>query len=39
MATITIDTDKLSAYLDYYENGFYGINITYEGKVIKKTEK
>ena len=39
MATITIDTDKLSASLDYYESVFYGISIMYEGKVIKKIEK
>lgn len=39
MAIITIDTDKLRASLDYYESGFYGISITYEGKVIKKLEK
>lgn len=39
MAIITIDTNKLGAYLDYYESGFYGINITYEGKVIKKIER
>lgn len=39
MATITIDTDKLSAALDYYESGFYGISIMYEGKIIKKIEK
>ena len=39
MATITIDTDKLSASLDYYENGWYGISIYHEGKVIKKIEK
>ena len=39
MAAITIDTDKLSATLDYYESGFYGISIMYEGKVIKKIEK
>ena len=30
MAAITIDTDKLSATLDYYESGFYGISIMYE---------
>jgi len=39
MAIITIDTDKLNANLDYYESGWYGISITYEGKVIKKIEK
>ena len=39
MATMIIDTNKLSAGLDYYESGFYGISITYEGKVIKKIEK
>lgn len=39
MATITIDTDKLNAELDYYVNGWYGVNITYEGKVIKKLHK
>ena len=39
MATITINTDELNAYIVYHENGFYGINITYEGKVIKKLEK
>ena len=39
MATIEIDTDKLDADVDYYENGWYGISITYEGKVIKKLEK
>ena len=39
MPTITIDTDKLSASLDYYESGFYGVSITYEGKVIKKIER
>jgi len=39
MATITIDTDKLNAKLDYYENGWYGVSITYEGKVIKKIDK
>lgn len=39
MATITIDTDKLNAKLDYYTNGWYGVSITYEGKVIKKLEK
>lgn len=39
MATITIDTDKLNASLSYYENGWYGIEITYEGKVIKKLDK
>lgn len=36
---MTIDTNKLSARLDYCENGFYGISITYEGKVIKKIEE
>lgn len=36
MATITIDTSKLSARLDYYESGFYGISITYEGKVTEE---
>ena len=39
MAKIEIDTDKLSADLDYYENGWFGISITYEGKVLKKIEK
>lgn len=39
MATITIDTDKLNAELDYYEGGWYGISIKYEGKVIKKIER
>lgn len=39
MAIITIDTDKLDANLDYWENGWFGISITYEGKVIKKLEK
>lgn len=39
MAKILIDTDKLSASLDYYESGWFGISITYEGKVIKKLEK
>lgn len=39
MAKITIDTDKLNASLSYYENGWYGIEITYEGKIIKKVEK
>jgi len=39
MATITIDTDKLDAELDYYTSGWYGISITYEGKVIKNIEK
>ena len=39
MATITIDTDKLDANLDYYEGGWFGISIYYEGKLIKKIEK
>ncbi len=39
MAIITIDTDKLNAKLDYYVNGWYGVSITYEGKVIKKLHK
>jgi len=39
MAIITIDTDDLNADVDYYENGWFGISITYEGKVIKKIEK
>lgn len=39
MARITIDTDKLDANLDYYENGWYGVSITYEGKVIKTIKK
>ncbi len=39
MATITIDTDKLNADVDYYDNGWYGISIKYEGKVIKRIEK
>lgn len=38
MATITIDTDNLDAYVDYYENGWYGISIYYKGKLIKKIE-
>lgn len=39
MATIIIDTDKLDASLSYYEHGYYGIKITYEGKIIKKVER
>ena len=42
MAIITIDTDKLNADIDYYDNGWlggFGISIYYEGKVIKKIEK
>lgn len=39
MAIITIDTDKLDANLDYYDRGWYGVSITYEGKVIKKLDK
>lgn len=39
MARITIDTDKLDADLDYYDNGWFGISIIYEGKIIKKIEK
>lgn len=39
MANIVIDIDKLDASLDYYEGGWYGISIEYEGKVIKKIEK
>lgn len=39
MATITIDTDKLDANLNYYTDGWYGISIIYKGKVIKKLEK
>lgn len=39
MATITIDTDKLDADVDYFDNGWFGISIKYEGKVIKKIEK
>lgn len=38
MATITINTDKLDATLDYHDR-YYGISIMYEGKVIKKIEK
>lgn len=38
MKVITIDIDKLSASLDYCENGSYGISIMYEGKIIKKIE-
>ena len=38
MAKIIIDTDKLDATLDYHDF-YYGISITYEGKVIKKIEK
>lgn len=39
MATITIDTDNLDAYVDYCENGWFGISIYYKGKLIKKIEK
>ena len=39
MATIEIDTDKLDADVDYYENGWFGISIKYKGKVIKRIEK
>ena len=39
MAKIEIDSDKLSASLDYYESGFYGISIMYEGKILKKVDK
>ena len=39
MAMITIDTDKLDADVDYFDNGWFGISITYEGKTIKKIEK
>lgn len=39
MAKITIDTDKLDAELNYYTNGWYGIDIKYEGKVIKTVHK
>ena len=39
MATITIDTDKLDADIDYYDNGQFGISIYYKGKLIKKIEK
>lgn len=39
MATITIDTDKLDADLDYYDNGWFGISIYYKGELIKKIEK
>lgn len=39
MAKMLIDTDKLNVELDYCTNGWYGVSITYEGKVIKKIEK
>lgn len=39
MAIITIDTDKLNAYVDYYENGYFGISIYYKGELIKKIKK
>ena len=39
MATITIDTDKLNADIDYYDNGWFSISIYYKGKLIKKIEK
>lgn len=39
MAIIEIDTDKLNADIDYYENGWFGISIYYKGKVIKKIER
>ena len=39
MAIITIDTDKLSADIDYYDHGWFGISIYYKGKLIKKIEK
>lgn len=39
MAKIEIDTDKLTAELDYYDGGWYGISILYDGKLIRKIEK
>lgn len=39
MAKIEIDTDKLDAELNYYVNGQYGIDIRYEGKLIKTVHK
>lgn len=39
MATITIDTDKLDANIDYHDHGWFGISIYYKGKLIKKIEK
>jgi hypothetical protein len=39
MTTITIDTDKLDAELNYYVNGWYSIDIRYEGKLIKTIHK
>lgn len=39
MATITINTDNLNADVNYYDNGWFGINIYYKDKLIKKIEK
>ena len=39
MTTITIDTNKLDADIDYYDNGWFGISIYYKDKLIKKIEK
>lgn len=38
MADIEIDTNKLDAELDYFSDGWFGISILYDGKVIKKIE-
>ena len=39
MATIEIDTNKLDADVDYYDDGWFGVSIYYKGKLIKKIEK